>query len=65
MNQIKAAAMIVQFKYPREKYDLVWIFDHSSGHQAYNDNALVATRMNVKPGGNQPVMRDGSLPNGN
>ena len=39
-------------------------FDHRSGHQAYEKNALVAARMNVKPGGSQPKRRDGRLPNG-
>ena len=64
MANIRKAVRVAEFKYPRDKYNLVWIFDHSSGHQAYEKNALVAARMNVKPGGSQPKMRDGRLPNG-
>ena len=48
MANIRKAVRIAEFKYPRDKYNLVWIFDHSSAHQAYEKNALVAARMNVK-----------------
>lgn len=48
----------------RETHTLVWIFDQSSGHNRFADNALVASRMNVYPGGQQPIMRDGLKPNG-
>ena len=34
------------------------LFDQSSGHTAYDDDALIVSRMNVKPGGCQPKMRD-------
>lgn len=34
------------------------VFDCSSNHQAFADDALVASRMNVHPGGKQPKMRD-------
>ena len=47
-----------------DQYNLCWIFDQSSGHNAFADDALVASRMNVRPGGKQPVMRPGRLPNG-
>ena len=36
----------------------MWVFDHSCGHTAYAADALVAFRLNKKPGGNQPAMRD-------
>ena len=59
MAQIKDAAQIVEMKYPRDQgYRLVWIFDHSSCHGAYADDALNAYKMNVKPGGKQPAMRN-------
>ena len=59
MSQIEDAATIAEIKYPREKgYRLVWIFDHSSCHGAFAEDALNANRMNAKPGGKQPVMRD-------
>ena len=33
------------------------IFDHSSCHGAYAEDALNAHKMNAKPGGKQPAMR--------
>ena len=36
----------------------MWLFDHSSCHTAYAPNALNARKMNVNPGGVQPLMRD-------
>ena len=48
-----------EIKYPCEKgYRVVWILDHSSCHGAYAENTLNAHKMNAKPGGKQPVMRD-------
>ena len=59
LAQIKDAAKIVDVKYPREKgYKVTWIFDHSSCHGAYADDALNAYKMNAKPGGKQPRMRN-------
>ena len=46
--------------FPRDAgWKIVWIFNHSSCHSAMPDDALVVSRMNVNPGGKQPVMRDG------
>ena len=39
-------------------YKHVWVFDHSCGHKAFAPDALVASRLNRKPGGKQPAMRD-------
>ena len=36
----------------------MWVFDHSSCHAAMADDALDVSKMNVKPGGKQRVMRD-------
>ena len=59
MAQIEVAATIAEVKYPREEgYRLVFIFDHSSCHGAYADDALNANKMNMKPGGKQPAMRN-------
>ena len=59
MAQIEHAATIAEIKYPRDEGSrLVWIFDHSSCHGAYADDALNANRMNAKPGGKKPIMRD-------
>ena len=57
IRQIKNSAKIAEFKYPRENgYRVIWIFDHSSCHGAYSDDALNAYKMNAKPGGKQPKM---------
>ena len=48
----------------REQYNLVRIFDQSSGHNAFPEYTLVASHMNVNPDGKQPVMHQGRLPNG-
>ena len=37
---------------------MVWIFDHSSCHGAFAEDALNAHKMNARPGGKQPLMRD-------
>ena len=58
MQQVKQAVEIAEIKYPSDNYNLLFLFDQSSGHTAYDDDALIVSRMNVKPGGCQPKMRD-------
>ena len=58
MANIKNAVAMAEFKYPPEKNTLVFIFDQSSCHKAYAENALNVTRMNVRPRGKQPCMQD-------
>ena len=58
LAQVQSAIAIAEFKYPKDSNTLVWLFDQSSCHCAYNDDALNVKRMNVKPGGAQPKMRD-------
>ena len=36
----------------------VFCFDQSTNHNAMAADALIATRMNLSPGGTQPKMRD-------
>ena len=56
MNEIKQSAKLAEFKYPKEDgYKVMWAFKHSSCHGAYSEDAY---KMNVKPGGKQPKMRD-------
>ena len=38
-NQVKCAIKIVKVKYPSEESIVNWLFDQSSGHYAYADNA--------------------------
>ena len=48
-----------EVKYTLEEgYRLVWIIDHSSCHGAYAEDVLNAYKMNMKPGGKQPAMRN-------
>ena len=58
MCNVKDAAAIANYKYPSDKYTITWLFDQSSCHRAYADDALNAAKMNKRPGGEQPCMRD-------
>ena len=40
-------------------YQALFFIDNSQGHSAYAEDALLASRMNVNPGGKQAQMRDG------
>ena len=52
MQQIKRCAEITQCKYPlNDGYRVVWVFDHSSYHGVYVEDALNAHKMNAKPKG--------------
>ena len=51
------AIKIADIKYT-DKYNKVWIFDQSSGHCAFKDDALNVNKMNVGPGGAQSRMRN-------
>lgn len=58
LEQIEKTLKIAEAKYPPRAFKHVWIFDHSCGHTAYAPDALVVSRLNKKPGGRQPAMRD-------
>ena len=59
LAQVDKAVKIPNIKYPPEDgFKVVWIFDKSSCHNDYSDDALIAAHMNAKPGGKQAVMRD-------
>jgi hypothetical protein len=38
-------------------YQALIVVDHSQGHSAYSEDALVVSRMNVRPGGKQALMK--------
>ena len=60
IDQLKKAVEIAEVKYPPQNgWKIVWIFDHSSCHGAMAEDSLDVSKMNVKPGGKQRVMRDG------
>jgi hypothetical protein len=58
MNNVRDAVAIASFKYPPGRNTLCWIFDQSSCHRAYSEDALNVNNMNVHPGGAQALMRD-------
>ena len=59
LQQMEHGVRIADVKYPRnDGYRVMWLFDHSSCHNAYANNALNAAHMNAKPGGKQPCLRD-------
>ena len=64
LNQVQHALTIAEIKYPASSYNIVFLFDQSSGHTAYAEDSLNANRMNVNPGGSQPKMRDTTWPGG-
>ena len=56
-SQVKKKAIpILQKRFPGKK--AIFAFDNSSGHAAFAKDALVASRMNLNPGGAQPKMQD-------
>lgn len=58
MEQMEVAVKVAEAKYPPRAFNCVWIFDHSCGHTAFAPDPLIASRLNCKPGGEQPAMRD-------
>ena len=58
MANIEDAVAKAEFKHPPEKNTLIFIFNQSSCHKAYADNALNINKMNVCPGGKQPCMQN-------
>ena len=60
ISQIHSAVEIANIKYPKSSgYKIVWMFDHSSCHSAMAEDSLDVNHMNVNPGGEQRIMRDG------
>ena len=56
LKDAKLAIEIAKILYPSKK--IVMMFDHSSVHRKYAENALNVKVMNKKPGGKQPVLRN-------
>jgi len=61
-RDLQMAITIAEVKYPGKK--LVFLYDHSSVHKKRADDALDAKRLNVRPGGKQPVFHDTILLDG-
>ena len=56
LKQVEKAIDIFERKYPN--HQAVFLFDNAPSHCKCSDNLLNVKRMNVNPGGKQPVMRD-------
>ena len=52
-------AAIPIFKHAFPNCEGLFAFDNASNHSAFAANALVAAKMNLMPGGKQPLLRDG------
>jgi len=46
------------------EHDFVFLFDHSQGHSKKRTGALQASAVNLKFGGEQPIMRDSEITEG-
>ena len=59
LKQLEVASTIADTKYPRnEGYRVCFVFDHSSCHGTYAEDALDASKISMKPGGRQPKMHE-------
>ncbi|KAH8793679.1 hypothetical protein DL96DRAFT_1478969 [Flagelloscypha sp. PMI_526] len=61
VNQQLKERIIPAFEelHPPETHRALFFIDNSQGHAAYAEDALVVSRMNLRPGGKQAIMRDG------
>ena len=55
MAQVENAVNIADFKYDKDRYTVVWLFDQSSCHRKFGDHALLAKNILVKDGGQRRV----------
>ena len=62
VEQVKKAIRIFDKAFPEDT--AIFAFDNSSGHACKAKDALVAARMNLGPGGKQPIMHSTTLHNG-
>ncbi|KAF8576700.1 hypothetical protein K439DRAFT_1655209 [Ramaria rubella] len=60
LQQVEVAIDIFSILHPDNVG--VFVFDCSSAHEVFAPDALSVQRMNVKPGGNQPSMRNTIIP---
>lgn len=39
LSNVRSAVAIAEVKYPKDLYDILWVFDQSSNHTAWSDDA--------------------------
>lgn len=61
MKQLRKAVEIFKRQFPG--CTGLWLFDNSANHGAYSEDALVASRVQMNPGGKQSRMHDGFFGN--
>ncbi|KAI6168758.1 hypothetical protein EDD17DRAFT_1773030 [Pisolithus thermaeus] len=59
VNQLKEKIIPAFERIHGAGYQALFFIDNSQGHSAYAEDALLASHMNVNPGGKQPQMQDG------
>eukprot|EP00733_Pompholyxophrys_punicea_P000855 Pompholyxophrys_punicea_v1_NODE_325_length_2252_cov_4.671825.p1 type:complete len:134 gc:universal NODE_325_length_2252_cov_4.671825:1165-764(-) len=55
-KQLENVIAIHNIRFPHAQ--ALFVVDNSSGHRAFAPNALNAEKMNVNPGGKQPILRN-------
>ena len=63
INQVVDRAILI-FERTHPGKIVLFMFDNSCNHNAYAEDALVVSRMNLKDGGKQPLLRNGKMPDG-
>jgi len=63
VKQVKERAIPI-FEYTHPGKVALFMFDNSCNHNAFADDALMVSRMNMKDGGKQPLLRNGIMPDG-
>lgn len=62
VKQTVAAVRLFKFIFPQ--CQALFAFDNAASHCAFSSDALVASKMNLRPAGKQPKMKDGWLGGG-
>lgn len=62
VEHAKQASKMFSFAFPA--YQGIFAFENASNHVFFADDALIADKMNLLPGGNQPKRRDTFFWNG-
>ena len=56
---LKVAVPLFELAFPSDQFQGLFLFDNATSHKIMAPDALDTRKMNLGPGGKQPVMRDG------
>ena len=59
--QLEDVIDCLKVRYPTEEYDILFVFDHSQGHDKKREKGLDVKTMNSGFGGKQPPMRESKI----